>query len=134
MSRGDVPRKGSGNAQAITENFLRCGASRSDGAVNGGTGSGLSCTPVNKPIGSGVAGTATFDVVTETFTFTVSNVNRAGNMKGNFITVSVVAGTTLLDQVDIFGHKDLPGGAHNSGPGDSDCDGVGIDDAAPCGP
>lgn len=67
----------------------------------------FSCTPVNKPIGSGVAGTATFDVLTETFTFTGGEV-PAGKMKGNFITVSLVAGTTLLDQVDIFGHKDLP--------------------------
>ena len=94
----------------------------------------FSCTPVNKPIGSGVAGTATFDVLTETFTFTGGEFNPAGKMKGNFITVSVVAGTTVLDQVDIFGHKDLPDGAHNSGPGDSECDGVGIDDAATCGP
>ncbi len=94
----------------------------------------FSCNPVNKPIGAGAGGTATFDVLTETFTFTGGELNPAGKMKGNFITVSVVAGTTLLDQVDIFGHKDLPDGAHNSGPGDSACDGVGIDDAAACGP
>lgn len=94
----------------------------------------FSCNPVNKPIGSGVAGTATLDVVTETFTFTGADLNPAGKMKGNFITVSVVSGVVLLDEVDIFGHKDLPDGAHNSGPGDSECDGVGIDDAAACGP
>jgi hypothetical protein len=28
---------------------------------------------------------------------------------------------------------DLPDGAHSSGPGGSECDGVGIDDLAECG-
>ena len=91
-----------------------------------------SCTPVNKPVGAGQGGTATFDVVTGTFTITSVDLNAAGKMTGNFVTVSVVAGGTLLDQVDTFGRKDLPEGAHNAGPGDSECDGVGIDDAAAC--
>ena len=91
-----------------------------------------SCTPVNKPVGAGQGGTATVDVVTGAFTITSIDLNAAGKMKGNFITVSVVSGTTVLDQVDTFGRKDLPEGAHNAGPGDSECDGVGIDDAAEC--
>jgi hypothetical protein len=94
----------------------------------------FSCTPVNKPIGAGVAGSVTLDVVAGTFTETGMDLNPAGNMKGNFVTVSVVAGDVLLDEVDIWWRKDLPEGAHNSGPGDTECDGVGIDDAAECGP
>lgn len=94
----------------------------------------FSCTPVNKPIGTGVAGSVTLDVVTETFTVTDMDLNPAGNIKGNFVTVSVVAGDTVLDQIDIWWRKDLPDGAHNSGPGDSLCDGVGLDEAAECGP
>jgi hypothetical protein len=94
----------------------------------------FSCTPVNKPIDAGVAGTVTLDVVAGTFTETGMDLNPAGKMKGNFVTVSVVAGDTLLDQIDIWWRKDLPDGAHNSGPGDSLCDGVGLDEAAECGP
>lgn len=47
---------------------------------------------------------------------------------GAFVT-EVVDGV----EVDVFLRKDLPESAHNAGPGDNECDGVGIDDVEECG-
>ena len=92
------------------------------------------CSVINKPIGSGEAGTATINVVTGVFTITSLNQNPAGNLMGNFLTVTVIGpGGVVLDTVSVFGKKDLPDGAHASGPGGTECDGVGIDDLAECG-
>jgi hypothetical protein len=91
-----------------------------------------SCSPVNKPLGAGSAGTATVDVVTGQFTPVDLNLNPAGKPRGGFISVTPLAnGTPVGPTADVF-NKDLPDGAHNSGPGDSECDGVGIDDLAEC--
>ena len=96
-----------------------------------------SCSPVNKPEGAGAnAGTLTVtlnptgppDVVI------TPNLNPAGHQTGGFLAVTVVAPDgTVVDTSDTF-KNDLPDGAHNSGPGDSECDGIGIDDLAECGP
>jgi len=94
----------------------------------------FSCGVVNKPDGAGSAGTATVDVATGDFTITSQELNPAGKLKGNFLTVTAVAGSQVLSTDDIFIKKDLPAGAHNAGPGDSECDGIGIDDFASCGP
>jgi hypothetical protein len=92
------------------------------------------CFVVKKPTGAGSGGTATFDLATHTFTagqpltFTPS-----GELKGaGFLTVTVVDGTTVLATADLFWHIALPDGAHESGPGTTECDGVGIDDIIAC--
>jgi hypothetical protein len=91
------------------------------------------CSPVNKPAGAGSAGTATVNVVTGEFTPIDLNVNPAGHLQGGFISVTaVLPDGTVVGGGDVF-KVDLPDGAHNSGPGDSECDGVGIDDLAECG-
>ena len=98
-----------------------------------GSAQATHCSVVNKPIGSGEAGTATVNVVTETFTITSLNLTPSGHMRGNFLTVTVIGpGGAVLGVVSVFGKKDVPAGAHLSGPG-GPCDGVGIDDLAACG-
>ncbi|MDQ3778017.1 MAG: hypothetical protein M3310_04010 [Actinomycetota bacterium] len=101
--------------------------------VSAGSAYATHCAVVKKPIGSGEAGTATVNVVTGVFTITSLNLTPSGHMRGNFLTVTVVGpGGSVLDVVSVFGKKDLPEGAHLSGPG-GPCDGVGIDDLAACG-
>ena len=103
-------------------------------AIAVGSAQATSCAVVKKPIGSGEAGTATINVVTGVFTITSLNLTPAGNMKGNSLTLTVIGpGGVVLDVVSVFGRKDLPDGAHASGPGGTPCDGVGIDDLAECG-
>jgi hypothetical protein len=97
---------------------------------------GTSCSPVNKPVDAGAnAGTVTVTLSpTGPPTVVVTpNLNPAGHATGGFMTVSVIApdGTTVATE-SVF-KVDLPDGAHNSGPGDNTCDGVGIDDLAECG-
>ncbi len=96
----------------------------------------FSCSVVKKPAGAGSAGSATVNVVTGEFTPGEDlRVNKTGHIQGGFISVTaVLPNGTVVGGGDVFGHADLPDGAHNSGPGDSACDGVGIDDLAECGP
>lgn len=126
--------KGMEMPKLLRRTFLCCVPGRSDVLLMTASALAFSCTPVNKPIGAGEGGTATFDLLAGMFTITSEDLNPAGKVEGNFLTVLVVEGDVLLEQIDIFGHEDLPDGAHNSGPGDSECYGVGIDDAAECGP
>ncbi len=78
------------------------------------------CTNVSKNPGAGSMGT--YNVVTDTFT----PIREHG---GGFITVT--DGSTF--SYDVFAHRTLPEGAMKAGPqGDSECDGVGIDDAFAC--
>ena len=103
-------------------------------AVTAGSAYATSCSVIGKPVGSGEAGTATFNVVTGTFTITSLELTPSGNLRGNFLTVSIIGpGGVVLDTVSVFGKKDLPDGAHASGPGGTEYDGVGIDDLAECG-
>jgi hypothetical protein len=95
------------------------------------------CSPVNKPVGAGAnAGTVTVTLspTGPPSVVITPNLNPAGHATGGFMTVSVIApdGTVVATE-NVF-KKDLPDGAHNAGPGDSECDGVGIDDLAACGP
>jgi len=100
-------------------------------ALAAGQAFSTSCSPVNKPAGAGSAGTAIVDVVTGAFTPDL-DLNPAGNPRGGFISVTaVLPDGTVVGGGDVFSN-DLPDGAHNSGPGDSECDGVGIDDLAAC--
>ncbi len=77
------------------------------------------CANVSKNGGAGSIGT--INVATGEETFTKQN--------GGFITVT--DGSTF--SYDIFVHGTRPDGAMAAGPGgDSECDGVGIDDAFAC--
>jgi hypothetical protein len=76
------------------------------------------CTNVNKKAGAGSIGT--FNIATGEETITKKN--------GAFITIT--DGSTF--SYDVFAHRTLPDGAMASGPGDSECDGRGIDDALAC--
>jgi hypothetical protein len=94
------------------------------------------CGVVNKPVGAGAnAGTVTVTLNTTgpPDVVVTPNLNPAGKPTGGFMTVSVIApdGTVVATE-NVF-KKDLPDGAHNSGPGDNECDGIGIDDLAECG-
>jgi hypothetical protein len=94
-----------------------------------------SCSPVNKPAGAGAnAGTLTVTFTSPDAPPTVVadfNTNPAGHVTGGFLSVTVIVGGEVVDTANTF-KNDLPDGAHNSGPGDSECDGVGIDDLATC--
>lgn len=96
--------------------------------------SALHCFVVKKPAGAGSVGTATFDVVTHTLTPAQPLIRTpSGQLEGGgFLTVTLVAGTTVLATADLFFQTDLPDGAHESGPGTTECDGVGIDDILEC--
>lgn len=82
------------------------------------------CTNPQKPTGAGSIGVV--NIATDEAEFTKRN--------GGFITLTDGAGIT----VDLFIHAQekhnfaLPAGALNSGPGDSQCDGKGIDNALVC--
>jgi hypothetical protein len=76
------------------------------------------CANVAKKSGAGSIGTV--NVVTGEETFTKEH--------GGFVTVT--DGRTF--SYDVFANRTLPEGAMASGPGDSEGDGVGIDDALAC--
>lgn len=106
-------------------------------ALSAGEAFATSCSPVNKPEGAGAnAGTVTVnrnptgppDVVI------TPNLNPAGHPTGGFLVVTVFAPDGTFVTTDNTFKQDLPDGAHNSGPGDNECDGIGIDDLAECGP
>ncbi len=102
-------------------------------ALSGGQAFATHCSPVRKPAGAGSAGTATVNVVTGEFTPIDLNINPAGKLRGGFISVTaVLPDGTVVGGGDVF-KVDLPDGAHNSGPGDNECDGIGIDDLTECG-
>jgi hypothetical protein len=101
-------------------------------AVTAGQAAAHSCSPVNKPEGAGAnAGTETVNLDTGQVAIDF-NTNPAGHATGGFLSVTVLAGGVVVDTANTF-KNDLPDGAHNSGPGDSECDGIGIDDLAECG-
>jgi hypothetical protein len=85
------------------------------------------CSPVNKPFDAGAnAGTVALQPSgPPVVTFVL---NPAGHPTGGFLTVTAPDGTVVGS---VF-KKDLPDGAHNAGPGDNECDGIGIDDLAAC--
>jgi hypothetical protein len=96
--------------------------------------SALHCFVVKKELGAGSVGTATFDVVTHHLTTDQPLVfTPSGSLVGGaFLTVALVKGTTVLATEDLLFQTNLPDGAHESGPGTTECDGVGIDDVLAC--
>ena len=93
---------------------------------------GFHCFVAKKPAGAGSAGSATIEVTTETFTPGEDlRVNPSGHLQGGFITLTATLEGEPIGTFDVF-TRDLPEGAHNSGPGDNECDGIGVDDAIAC--
>lgn len=94
----------------------------------------FSCSVVKKPAGAGSAGTLTLDVVNEEVVSADLNLNPQGRIRGGFASVTaVLPDGTVVGGGDVFWQTDLPDGAHSSGPGAGQCDGIGIDDLAACG-
>jgi hypothetical protein len=81
------------------------------------------CANVAKKAGAGTTGT--FNADTGEFTPAKKN--------GGFITVTGTSEDGSTFSYDVFAHGVRPDGAMAAGPdGDSECDGVGIDDAFAC--
>ncbi len=88
------------------------------------------CSNQNKQLEAGSIGTLTLNLVTGEETFEPS-----GKKNGGFVTIHVI--TPWGDQwYSVFEHAGpegiLPDGALNAGPGDSLCDGKGVDFAIAC--
>jgi len=96
--------------------------------------SALHCFVVEKPVGAGSVGTATFELTTHHLTLAQPlTFSPSGELTGGaFLTVTLLRNGVPLVTADLYFHKDLPDGAHGSGPGTSECDGVGIDDILEC--
>jgi hypothetical protein len=96
-------------------------------ALGAGPAFATSCSPVNKPFDAGAnAGTVALQPSGPPVFTPV--LNPAGNPTGGFMTVTAPDGTVVGS---VF-KQDLPDGAHNAGPGDNPCDGIGVDDLAEC--
>jgi opacity protein-like surface antigen len=81
------------------------------------------CANVSKKSGAGSIGTINADTGEETFT----------KANGGFLSVTGTLEDGSTFSYDIFAHGTRPDGAMAAGPaGDSECDGVGIDDALAC--
>ena len=95
--------------------------------LSGGQAFATHCSVANKPFDAGAnAGTVALQpsgppVITQVL-------NPAGHPTGGFMTVIAPDGTVVGS---VF-KKDLPDTAHNAGPGDNECDGIGIDDLETC--
>ena len=100
-----------------------------------GPAAAFHCFVVKKPIGSGSAGTVTFDVTSggePDFSSLPFNPN-SGRVQGGFVSLRLVAGSVELGTWDILFQNTVGGKAHASGPaGASECDGVGMDDLLAC--
>jgi len=113
-----------------------------------GTALGAVCINTSKPDGAGNFG----DVVINTTTGEVTlPTNPGGQSAGGFVDVWLdldgdgTADVKIIDDTFFLNNgqpsvgnpalgvpAELPEGAHNSGPGDSFCDGVGLDDVEAC--
>jgi hypothetical protein len=97
------------------------------------TALGFHCFVAKKPEGKGSAGSATIEVTTEEFTPDSDlRTNPQGRITGGFITLTATFQGEPIGTWDVFAQTSLPAGAHNAGPGDDACDGVGTDDAINC--
>lgn len=107
-------------------------------SLGGGQALAIVCSVVNKPIGAGSA------VFVDDTSDEIIVTNPSGQLQGGFITfdldgdgfgdadVFLLPVTPALEDPFDLGIGELPDGAHNSGPGDDPCDGIGIDDLEAC--
>lgn len=108
-------------------------------SLGAGDAFAIVCSVVGKPIG---AGSAVF--VDDSAGGEVTITNPSGQLQGGFITfdldgdgvgdadVFLLPTNPALEDPFELGIGELPDGAHNAGPGDDPCDGVGIDDLEAC--
>jgi len=98
-----------------------------------GPAAAFHCFVVNKPTGAGSKNVVTFDIASEQEPdFSVVEFGEnSGRVKGAFVTLRIVNGGAELGTWDLFFQNNLEQ-AHSSGPGGTECDGVGIDDLLAC--
>lgn len=91
------------------------------------------CTNGCRQPGAGVAAHPTFDVDTGTFDidWATARLTPTGQLAGGFIRVTVLLGGSPVAAFETFAHVTLDQ-AFDAGPGDDQCDGVGIDSAEAC--
>jgi len=110
-------------------------------SLGGGQALAIVCSVAPKPVGAGAA--AFFSEADDPDDPPVI-LNPSGQAQGGFVTIDLDGDyegdvdvfllpvtPALEDEFDIE-VGELPRGAHNSGPGDNGCDGVGIDDLEAC--
>jgi hypothetical protein len=90
------------------------------------------CTNANKVEGAGSGAIATVELTTFEFTLVEGNINPQGRIQGGFVTLVFLWEGQELATFDTYTHLTLPEMAQNAGPGDSECDGVGVDDIGAC--
>jgi hypothetical protein len=92
-------------------------------AIGGSEALASHCFVVNKPVGAGEQGVFT-------------NLSTVGGPNVDVFDLSCNPGQGLTCEEVAPGVfvGSVPEGAHNSGPGDNECDGKGIDDLFACGP
>jgi len=107
-------------------------------SMGGGQALAIVCSVANKPIGAGSA------VFVDDTSDEIIVTNPSGQLQGGFITfdldgdgvgdadVFLLPVTPALEDPFDLGIGELTDGAHNSGPGDDPCDGIGIDDLEAC--
>ena len=103
-------------------------------SLGAGDAFAIVCTVDDKPVGAGSA--ATFDASTGEVTIDrpgmgFVTIDEDGDGVGD-LDVFLLPVTPGLDDPFGEGLGELPDGAHNAGPGDEGCDGVGIDDLEAC--
>ena len=109
-------------------------------ALGGGEALAAFCIVAGKPVGKGSA--VFVDLSTDPETVTITN--PSGQPHGGFATldfdgdgigdvdVFFLPVTPALQDPEEIGVGELPHKAHNAGPGDDSCDGIGVDDLAEC--
>lgn len=92
------------------------------------------CTNADKKPGAGSAGTVVINVETGEFDASGAKLNEhSGRAQGGFATLQLVNSSgDVLFEGEVFAQRELPEQAQNAGPGDSLCDGKGIDNAFAC--
>lgn len=90
------------------------------------------CTNANKADGAGVGAVVQIELTTFEFTPLEGNINPQGRIQGGFVTLVFVYEGDFVASFDTYTHLTLPEMAQNAGPGDAECDGVGIDDIEAC--
>lgn len=109
--------------------------------LGGGQALAIVCAVAPKPVG---AGAAAFFSEADDPEDPPLILNPSGQLQGGFITVDLdgdyegdvdvflLPTTPALEDPFDLGAGELPDGAHNAGPGDNPCDGIGIDDLEVC--
>jgi hypothetical protein len=90
------------------------------------------CTNANKTDGAGSGAVVEIELTTFEFTLVEGSFNPQGRIQGGFITLVFLYEGHEIASFDTYTHLTLPEMAQNAGPGDSGCDGAGVDDIEAC--